>query len=113
MKKYWIIYGGISYAGMGPDTNYELFYGTEKEANDAAYELAGEHCDMYEGGNGIPYYTDDEDLIGTEDDEGIEYEDLQSREEILDYYIEPATPEKIESCGLEKDLIRLKKIHER
>ena len=110
-KTYWIIFGGLNFAGMTAENNAEIFYGTERQAGIAAYDLACENYEMYEGGNGIPYATDDEDLIGTEDDEGNSYVSLEEREDLLDYYYKPVTDEELTNSGLHQDLDQMIKFN--
>ena len=106
MKQYWLINYGLGYAGMTADNNCDIFYGTEDEARIYGYEMAIEQCNTYEGGNGVPYYTDDEDLIGTEDEEGNYYESLDDRDSILDYEIHEVTLNGLENHDLEEEFVR-------
>ena len=106
MEKYWLVFYGIGYAGMTADNNCDIFYGTREEADSHAYDMAVEECNTHEGMNGIAFYTDDEDLIGTEDEEGNFYESLEDRESVLDYEVKEVTLKRLENHDLDEEFVR-------
>lgn len=105
-NKYWLVNYGLTYMGMTAENNCDIFYGTKEEAMAYAYDMAVEECNSHEGGNGIPYFTDDEELIGTEDEDGNYYESLEDRESVLDYEIHEVSLKRLENHDLEEEFAR-------
>ena len=105
-SNYWLVNYGLAYAGMSAENNCDIFYGTEDEARTYGYDMAVEECNSHEGGNGIPYFTDEEELIGTEDEDGNYYESLEDRESILDYEINEVSLNRLENYDLEEEFVR-------
>jgi hypothetical protein len=104
MNKIWIIYAGMSSAGDEAENHPSIFYGSEHDANDCAYHMSIEFINGYEGSNGIPYFTSDEDLLEAgEDEDGNECVPYEEIENYTDYYVEVATLEKIEELGLTEE----------
>lgn len=93
MKAYFLFYG-MSYAGMGVETNAPEchYYNTQEEAEKEVYELALQNANSWEGSHGIPSFTDDHELIESDPDEYAHYDEIDN---YIEYYVEEATPEKV------------------
>ena len=112
MNKIWIVYAGMNMAGDGAEDNPSIFYGDEQSANEHAYEMSIQHIQEYEGMHGVPIFTTDEHLIEAgEDEDGTECVDYEEIENYTDYYIEVATPEKIEELGLTEEYNKVKNVN--
>lgn len=88
----WFISYGLS-GGFGGARNFELFDGSEDEANRYAWNKACEDYSNYEGMHGLRNVSDimEEDGVDSEEAETI-YE--EERESWLDYSADPYNPAK-------------------